>query len=132
MKVIYNKLLPVQGFTAINLFGLVFARKEERPLDAVLIRHELIHTLQMVECAAVSLVIVIPLVILGFTLWLFLIPLVAFYVLICWGIYCALLSFEVAHVLIGGYRSNERPILFRLSRIADYWDGCISLNEKRL
>lgn len=94
MKVIYNKLLPVQGFTAINLFGLVFARKEERPLDAVLIRHELIHTLQMVECAAVSLVIVIPLVILGFTLWLFLIPLVAFYVLYLLGYLLRLIIFR--------------------------------------
>lgn len=27
-KVIYNKYLPIKGYVAINLFGLVFARKE--------------------------------------------------------------------------------------------------------
>jgi hypothetical protein len=49
MKIIYNKLIPFKGFRAINLLGIVFARKEYRPLSAVTIQHEMIHTEQMIE-----------------------------------------------------------------------------------
>ena len=54
MKVIYNRLLPVRGFTAINLFGIVFARRECRPLSETTRRHELIHTRQMRETGYVG------------------------------------------------------------------------------
>lgn len=33
MKVIYNPILPFKGFAAINLFGVVFARRECKPLS---------------------------------------------------------------------------------------------------
>lgn len=46
MKVIYNKIIPFKGFIAINLFGVIFARKE---LNTVTINHEKIHTAQMKE-----------------------------------------------------------------------------------
>jgi hypothetical protein len=49
MKVIYNKLIPFKGFSAINLFGLVFARKECKPLMSSTINHEAVHTAQMKE-----------------------------------------------------------------------------------
>ena len=49
MKVIYNKYLPLKGYVAINLFGLVFARKEFKPLSKVTENHERIHTDQMRE-----------------------------------------------------------------------------------
>lgn len=49
MKIIYNKILPVKGFVAINLFGLVFARKAHQPLSEITINHEAIHTAQMKE-----------------------------------------------------------------------------------
>ena len=49
MKVIYNKYLPLKGYVAINLFGLVFARKEFKPLSKVTENHERIHTAQMRE-----------------------------------------------------------------------------------
>lgn len=48
MKPIYNKILPIKGFAAINLFGIIFARKEYR-LGQVEINHERIHTRQMIE-----------------------------------------------------------------------------------
>lgn len=48
MRPIYNRILPIKGFSAINLFGVVFARKECR-LDKVDINHERIHTRQMLE-----------------------------------------------------------------------------------
>ena len=54
MTVIYNRLLPVRGFTAINLFGIVFARRECRPLSEVTLRHEAIHTRQMRETGYVG------------------------------------------------------------------------------
>ena len=28
MKIIYNNVIPFKGFTAINLFGILFARRE--------------------------------------------------------------------------------------------------------
>ena len=49
MKVIYNKYLPLKGYVAINLFGLVFARKDFKPLSKVTENHERIHTAQMRE-----------------------------------------------------------------------------------
>lgn len=58
MKVIYSNLLPVKGFRAINLFGIVFVRKEYAHPDERMLNHESIHTRQMLE-----------LFILGFYLW---------------------------------------------------------------
>jgi hypothetical protein len=49
MKVIYNNFLPLKGFTAINLFGVLFARREYNPVSERTIRHEAIHTAQMKE-----------------------------------------------------------------------------------
>ena len=58
MKVIYNKIIPFKGFVAINLFGVIFARKEYKPLSEQTINHEKIHTAQMKE-----------LLYIGFYLW---------------------------------------------------------------
>lgn len=49
MKVIYNNIIPFKGFAAINLFGIVFARKEYKPVSDWTINHESIHTAQMKE-----------------------------------------------------------------------------------
>jgi len=54
MKIIYSNYLPVKGFRAINLFGIVFARKEHRELDHRVLRHESIHTRQMLELFVVG------------------------------------------------------------------------------
>ena len=58
MKIIYNTLIPFRGFTAINLFGFIFARKECKPLGKRTLNHEAIHTAQMKELLYV-----------GFYLW---------------------------------------------------------------
>lgn len=50
MKVIYNKVIPIKGFSAINLFGIVFARKGS-VIVSRLLNHEAIHTAQMREMA---------------------------------------------------------------------------------
>lgn len=49
MKIIYNNILPGKGFKAINLFGVLFARKKFNPLSSSDINHEAIHTAQMRE-----------------------------------------------------------------------------------
>lgn len=48
MKVIYNNIIPFPGFKAINLFGIVFARKGHK-LNEWDLNHEAIHTQQMKE-----------------------------------------------------------------------------------
>jgi hypothetical protein len=58
MKIIYSGILPFKGFRAINLFGVIFARKGETTLDKRVLNHEAIHTRQMLE-----------LLVIGFYLW---------------------------------------------------------------
>lgn len=49
MKVFYNSIIPFKGFSAINIFGIVFARKDCSPLTTTQLQHERIHTAQMRE-----------------------------------------------------------------------------------
>lgn len=56
MKIVRNSIIPFKGFVAINLFGVVFVRKEIRPQYNIslwnwdiMLNHELIHTAQMKE-----------------------------------------------------------------------------------
>ena len=48
MKIVRNRFIPFKGFTAINLFGVLFARHEAYISETVL-NHEKIHTAQMKE-----------------------------------------------------------------------------------
>lgn len=48
MKIIRNNILPPHGFKAINLFGILFVRKNAN-IDEVTLNHEAIHTAQMKE-----------------------------------------------------------------------------------
>lgn len=48
MKVIYNNIIPFKGFAAINLFGILFVRRDVRVSKCIL-NHENIHTRQMQE-----------------------------------------------------------------------------------
>lgn len=48
MKIIYNNIIPLPGFKAINLFGVLFVRKRCTMSDTDL-NHEAIHTAQMKE-----------------------------------------------------------------------------------
>lgn len=50
MKIIYNSIIPFKGFIAINLFGVLFVRKEYKgKIDKSTLNHESIHTAQMKE-----------------------------------------------------------------------------------
>lgn len=53
MFVVRNRWLPFKGFAAINLFGVLVCRKDTTLTDD-LIRHERIHTAQMVEMLIVG------------------------------------------------------------------------------
>lgn len=63
LKIIYNKFLPPGGFAAINILGVVFARKDYGSLSLHEINHELIHTKQIYE------MLVIPFYICYFLEW---------------------------------------------------------------
>lgn len=49
MKIIVNKLIPFKGYAYINLFGIIFARKDARPISEESYNHEHIHLKQMQE-----------------------------------------------------------------------------------
>lgn len=51
MKIVYNKWIPFSGFFAINLFGVLFIREENRykDIDKITYNHENIHTSQMLD-----------------------------------------------------------------------------------
>lgn len=48
MIIIRNNIIPFKGYKCINLFGILFVRKNAN-IDIKTINHELIHTAQMKE-----------------------------------------------------------------------------------
>ncbi len=48
MKIIRSNIIPFKGFNAINVFGLLVARRDSKIGD-ITINHEKIHTAQMKE-----------------------------------------------------------------------------------
>lgn len=48
MRIVRNNIIPFKGYRAINLFGILFVRKDAE-IDDVTITHEEIHTAQMKE-----------------------------------------------------------------------------------
>lgn len=59
MKIIYNTIIPFKGFSAMNLFGIMFARKEcKGRISEKTINHESIHTAQMKELGYVFFYII--------------------------------------------------------------------------
>lgn len=54
MKIIFNNAIPVNGFGAMNILGLVFSRIPEKNISARTKRHEGTHTYQQYELVMVS------------------------------------------------------------------------------
>lgn len=50
MKIIRNNIIPFPGFSAINLFGILFVRKKA-VINDITLNHEKIHTAQIKELA---------------------------------------------------------------------------------
>lgn len=48
MKIIRNNMIPLKGYKAINLFGVLFVR-QDAVIDEITLNHEAIHTAQMKE-----------------------------------------------------------------------------------
>ena len=48
MKTVVNKFIPFKGYTAMNVFGILFCREDCR-IDDRTLNHESIHTAQMKE-----------------------------------------------------------------------------------
>ena len=63
MKIIRQNILPPKEFLAINLFGLLFCKKDAK-INDVIVNHESIHTSQMKE------MLYIPFYLLYVTEWL--------------------------------------------------------------
>ena len=49
MRVIKSSLIPFKGFMAINIFGIIVARKDCLPLSNRTLNHEAIHSKQINE-----------------------------------------------------------------------------------
>lgn len=50
--VVQNNILPFKGFSAMNLFGIIFTRNISL-LNGYVLNHESIHTKQILECGIV-------------------------------------------------------------------------------
>lgn len=61
---IYNSIIPFKGFLAINIFGILFIRKEYKQYMNInknaqyVINHESIHTRQIIECGFIFFYII--------------------------------------------------------------------------
>ena len=49
MRIIRNSYIPFRGFTAMNLFGVLFVRREAAELTPGTLNHEKIHSAQIRE-----------------------------------------------------------------------------------
>lgn len=50
VRVRYNHFIPLPGFTAMMMFGRIYARRSCGDVDEGVIRHELIHAAQAYDC----------------------------------------------------------------------------------
>lgn len=127
-KVIYNNYIPFQGFKAITIWPLVFARKKFRPLDDVTINHEGIHLIQQLEIIILSL-LVLAIIVLSLhlsLLWL-LLSLGSYYILYCLEYVIRLCAYGRGHE---AYRNisfeqeaflNEKDFNYLIERKAFAW-----------
>ena len=52
MKIIYNNIIPFKGFKAMNLFGVLFVRKDANSqMTNTDINHESIHSEHIRKCS---------------------------------------------------------------------------------
>ena len=58
MKILINNLIPFPGYTAMNIFGILFVRKDRQSsVTGTVINHERIHTEQQKEVTIVGAVL---------------------------------------------------------------------------
>lgn len=81
MITIKNRFIPFGSYTTINLFGILFTKKD---LNHKVYNHEAIHSAQMIECTIISIAIILS-AILAFKIsfwWLFA-SVLLYYILYC-------------------------------------------------
>lgn len=79
MKIIYNNFIPFDGYTAMNLFGVLFSRVKN--LSKRTINHEAIHTEQIKEMFVVGLIIIASLILFcNISFWWLLLSPATFYI----------------------------------------------------
>jgi hypothetical protein len=76
MKIITNKIIPFNGFGAMNILGLIFTRKQASEITLRTKRHEQVHTYQQYEILGVSALVSLVLCNI-FTSWWYLLGVVA-------------------------------------------------------
>ena len=80
MKIIKNNIIPFKGFLCINIFGVLFTRKDADRISPVVINHEMIHNSQLVEVDLAFSPIWIISVLLGLSPWFLLCIPLSFYI----------------------------------------------------
>ena len=98
MIIIRNKLIPVKGFSMLNILGVVFVR-EGAEITPTRLRHEAIHTAQQYEIMTLSALVALVLCNVWASWWYLLIVVVmpiASYVL-AWLIALALPPYDIAY-----------------------------------
>lgn len=85
MKIIYNKWIPFNGFSAMNILGFLFTKVKPDELKIKTLRHEQIHTMQQYEILGVSALISLVLCNIWASWWYLLVTIampIALYVLV--------------------------------------------------
>lgn len=99
MKIIYNKWIPFNGFSAMNILGFLFTKVYAEELKIKTLRHEQIHTMQQYEILGVSALISLVLCNIWASWWYLLVTIampIALYVLV-WLIELALPPYKNAY-----------------------------------
>lgn len=81
MIVIKNKIIPFGKYVCINLFGILFTKKDLLEED---INHENIHTVQLLELIPIGIIIIsfVDLFV-DMSLWWYLLSICTFYIFYC-------------------------------------------------
>lgn len=79
--IIKNKIIPFGDYNCINLFGILFVKKELSKED---INHENIHTVQLLELIPIGAIIILFIdLFVNMSLWWYLLSICTFYIFYC-------------------------------------------------
>lgn len=127
-KVIYNNIIPFNGFQAITILPFIFARKKYKELAEHVVNHESIHIEQQLEVLCLALPLMTAAInAFGLSWWWLCIVPFAYYILYCTEYVIRLCAYGRGHE---AYRNisfeqeaylNERDFYYLESRMAFAW-----------
>jgi len=121
MKIVYNNIIPFEGFCAITIWPFIFVRKGVE-LNEVDINHEEIHGCQQSEVTVLSALVVSTCFLFGATAWLFVcVPFLYYFMYIT--------EWVINLVLYGRDKTAYRKISFEREAFANETD--MNYLEKR-